>query len=200
MMTHIFWYLARSSGLLTYACAWASVVWGLLMSTRIVPRVERATLYVIHRLLALGGMIFLGIHLITLFLDPWAKFSARELIVPFGSAYRPFWMACGIVTAYLLIAITVSSIFQARLPVVLWRGIHYLSFLSFFLGLVHGVGTGTDTRQPWAILFYGLTAAAVACLSVVRFRSSRVKAAAPITRHAPARTVRAHSLRDLAGD
>jgi sulfoxide reductase heme-binding subunit YedZ len=181
MMTHLFWYLARSSGFLTYLCAWGSVAWGLLLTTRLAPRVEKATLYVVHRLLGMGSSIFLGVHLYTLYLDPWANFSVRELVVPFGTDYRPFWMACGIVAAYCFVAIVVSSIFQARLPVVLWRGIHYLSFLSFFLGLVHGIGTGTDTRQPWAIGCYGLTAAIVAGLCWVRFtarRQSTVRASA----------------------
>jgi len=168
MTTHFFWYLARSSGFLAYLFAWGSVVWGLLMSTRIIPKADRGTLYILHRLLGLGSLVFLSIHLYTLFLDPWAKFSAKDLFVPFAASYRPFWMSCGIAAAYLLIAIAVSSIFQSRLPRVVWRGIHYLSFLTFALGLMHGIGSGTDTRRIWAIAIYAITATVVAALCLHR--------------------------------
>ncbi len=172
-MTHLFWYLARSAGFLTYLFTWGSVAWGLLLTTRFVPRADRATLYVLHRLLALGGLIFLGVHLYSLYLDPWADFSVRDLIVPFHADYRPLWMGCGIVTAYLALAVTMSSLLQARLPFVLWRGVHYLSFLAFVLGLAHGIGSGADTREPFALLIYGGTAAIVAGLCIVRVREGR---------------------------
>lgn len=168
MTTHFFWYLARSSGFLAYLFAWGSVVWGLLMSTRVIPQADRGTLYILHRLLGLGSMVFLGMHLYTLFLDPWAHFSVKDLFVPFASTYRPFWMSCGIVAAYLLIAVAVSSIMQSRLPRVIWRGIHYLSFLTFFLGLAHGIGSGADSRQPWAVALYAITAAIVGGLCLQR--------------------------------
>jgi predicted ferric reductase len=168
MTTHIFWYLARSSGFLAYLFAWGSVVWGLLMNTRVIPTADRGTLYILHRLLGLGSLVFLSLHLYTLLLDPWAQFSVKDLFVPFAASYRPFWMSCGIAAAYLLIAIAVSSIFQQRLPKVLWRGIHYLSFLTFALGLMHGIGSGTDTRQIWAIAIYAITATVVAVLCLLR--------------------------------
>ncbi len=196
-MTHVFWYLARSAGFLTYLCAWGSMVWGLLLSTRLAPRLDRAGLYLLHRLLSLGCLLFLVVHLFTLYLDPWANFSLRDLLVPFASDYRTFGMACGIVVAFLLLVVTVSSLVQARLPVVLWRGVHYLAFLAFAMGLLHGIITGADTRQWWAIGGYGLTAAVVAGLVVVRTVWGRQVAIAPA---APVRTIdpRAHALRDLA--
>jgi sulfoxide reductase heme-binding subunit YedZ len=166
--THVFWYLARSSGLLAYLFAWASVTLGLLMTTRVADRIDRATQYILHRLFGLGSMVFLGLHLITLFLDPWANFSIADLFVPFHTSYRPFWTGCGILAAYLLVTIAVTSIFQQRLPKVLWRGIHYLSFLTFFIGLAHGIGSGTDSGQLWARGLYLLSAFIVAVLTVHR--------------------------------
>ena len=100
--THLFWYLARSAGFLAYLFAWGSVTLGLLMTTRLAQRIDRATQYILHRLLGLGSVVFLGLHLVTLFLDPWANFSVADLFVPFHASYRPFWMGCGILAAYLL--------------------------------------------------------------------------------------------------
>lgn len=168
MTTHLFWYLARSAGFLTYTFAWGSVVWGLLMSTRILPRADRQTLYILHRLLALGSLVFLGAHLSTLYLDPWSNFSVKDLVVPFAASYRPFWMSCGILAAYVLVVIAASSLLQSRLPRVLWRGIHYLSFLTFAIGLVHGIGSGTDTAQRWATGWYIITGMVVAGLCLFR--------------------------------
>jgi sulfoxide reductase heme-binding subunit YedZ len=166
--THLFWYLARSAGLLAYTCAWASVVWGLAMTTRYLARADRAGMYVLHRLLGLASVTFLGVHLFALYLDPWAQFSVADLAIPFQTTYRPFWTGCGILAAALLVAIVCSSLLQARLGRVLWRGIHYLSFLTFALGVAHGLGSGTDTPHWWAKGWYALTAAVVAGLCVNR--------------------------------
>jgi sulfoxide reductase heme-binding subunit YedZ len=166
--THLFWYLARSAGFLAYLFAWGSVTLGLLMTTRVAARIDRATQYILHRLLGLGSVVFLGLHLCTLFLDPWAHFSVADLFVPFHAAYRPFWMGCGILAAYLLGAIAVTSIFQQRLPKVIWRGTHYLSFLTFFVGLAHGIGSGTDGGQLWARALYALSATVVVGLCLRR--------------------------------
>ena len=166
--THLFWYLARSAGFLAYLFAWGSVTLGLLMTTRLAQRLDRGTQYILHRLLGLGSVVFLGLHLGTLFLDPWANFSVADLFVPFHASYRPFWMGCGILTAYLLVAIAVTSIFQQRLPKIIWRGIHYLSFLTFFIGLAHGLGSGTDGGQLWARVIYLLSATVVVGLCLRR--------------------------------
>lgn len=197
-MTHIYWYCARSAGFLTYLFAWGSVVWGLLLSARIMPRVERATLFVLHRLLALGSLIFLAVHLVSLYLDPWARFSVRDLLVPFAATYRPFWMSLGILAAGLLVTIAATSLLQTRLPRVLWRAVHYLSFLTFVIGLLHGIGAGTDTRQLWATLAYGITGAVVAGLCVQRVVWVRAPAGVPARAAVPRRVEpRAHTFSDL---
>ncbi|MDQ6603372.1 MAG: hypothetical protein M3Z19_11675, partial [Chloroflexota bacterium] len=57
---------------------------------------------------------------------------------------------------------------QQRLPKAVWRGIHFLSFLTFFVGLAHGLGSGTDRSQQWALALYAITAALVVGLCVHR--------------------------------
>jgi methionine sulfoxide reductase heme-binding subunit len=190
--THLFWYLARSAGFLAYLFAWGSVTLGLLMTTRVAERIDRATQYILHHLLGLGSIGFLAVHLYTLFLDPWAHFSVADLLVPFHATYRPFWMGCGILTAYLLGAIAVTSIFQQRLPKVARRGIHSLSFLTFFVGLAYGIGSGMDSGQLWARALYALSAMVVVglCLRRILWESKPAKRAASRTstpRGAPTR-------------
>jgi sulfoxide reductase heme-binding subunit YedZ len=168
MMSHLFWYLARSSGFMTYGCAWGAVVWGLLLTTRLAPQLDRTATYLIHRLLGIGSILFLGVHFMTLYLDPWAHFSLWDLLVPFAASYRPVWLACGVVAAYLLGAIVLTSMLKARLRVDWWLGVHYLAYLTVALGLVHGLGSGSDTGQPWARAVYAGSAAIIAVLWIVR--------------------------------
>lgn len=168
MLGHLPWYVARSSGFLAYGCAWGAVVWGLLLTTRLAPRLDRATTFIVHRLLGTGSALFLGLHLIALYLDPWAHFSLRELLVPFVAAYRPLWLACGILGAYLLGAILLTSALKARLRFAWWLGIHYLAYPTVALGLVHGVGGGSDAARPWARAIYAGSGLILAALWVVR--------------------------------
>lgn len=186
--THLFWYLARSAGFLAYLFAWGSVLFGLLMTTRVAEKIDRATQYILHRLLGLGSVVFLGVHLYTLFLDPWSKFSLADLFVPFHTTYRTFWTGCGILAAYLLVAVAVTSIVQQRLPKVLWRGIHYLSFLTFAMGLFHGIGSGTDSGQFWAQALYALSALAIVALCIERMLGTK-KTPTPTKGQASARRI-----------
>ena len=32
----------------------------------------------------------------------------------------------------------------------LWRAVHLAAYAAWPLGVVHGFGIGTDTREPWA--------------------------------------------------
>ncbi len=98
-------------------------------------------------------------------------------------------MGCGILAAHLLVAITVTSIFQQRLPKVAWRGIHYLSFPTFFIGLAHGIGGGTDGSQRWALALYAGTAAIAIGLCLRRIlwepnaaaRPGKTRTGSPVT-------------------
>ncbi len=168
MNGHLIWYLARSAGFMAYGFAWAAVVWGLLLTTRLAPRLDRTATYLVHRLLGMGGALFLGVHLIALYLDPWAHFSLADLLVPFVASYRPVWLALGVIAAYLLGAIVLTSALKARLRFAWWLGIHYLAYFTVALGLVHGLGSGSDTPRLWARALYAASGVVVAVLWVAR--------------------------------
>ncbi len=36
----------------------------------------------------------------------------------------------------------------------LWRTLHYLSFLTYVLFVVHGILSGSDSKQSWMIAIY----------------------------------------------
>ncbi|MHB8631748.1 MAG: hypothetical protein ACYC9W_07460, partial [Candidatus Limnocylindria bacterium] len=49
-----------------------------------------------------------------------------------------------------------------------WRVLHYGTYVILPLALLHGLGTGTDTRSVWGLAIYGACIAALVTASAVR--------------------------------
>ncbi|MDH4119332.1 MAG: hypothetical protein OEW30_18270, partial [Acidimicrobiia bacterium] len=74
----VWWYVARSSGLVAWLLLAAAVVWGLLLSTRILQeRRKPAWLLDLHRWLGGLSVVFTGAHLAGLVLDSYVEFGPR---------------------------------------------------------------------------------------------------------------------------
>ncbi len=147
------WYATRASGYTALVLLSATVVVGLLtsmgQSTREWPRFVVQSL---HRNLSLLVVVFLLLHIVTSVIDPFAKLSVGDAVIPFVAAYRPLWLGLGVVSCELLIAITVTSLVRHRLGWRAWRVVHLLAYVSWPIAVVHGIGTGTDTKSVWALL------------------------------------------------
>jgi DMSO/TMAO reductase YedYZ heme-binding membrane subunit len=160
--SQIVWYAARASGIVAWALAASSVVWGLAISSRALGRTPRpAWLFDLHRFLGGTALIFAGVHVGAILLDTYVPFSLVEVLVPFTGSWHPVAVAWGIVALYLLVAVELTSLARARVPQGLWRRVHYGSFGLYVLSTVHALAAGTDGRSP------ALVAAAVASLAVV---------------------------------
>jgi predicted ferric reductase len=169
MDSHLWWYVARAGGLLTWALAAASVLWGLALSTRALGRKPGAPwLLDLHRYLGGLTVLFAGIHLLGLWADSYVTFGWRELFVPFASTWRPGAVAWGIVAFYLLFAVELTSLLKKHVPKQWWKGVHVSSYALFVFGTVHLFTAGTDRRTPlvwWSVVG---TLAAVAFFTVYR--------------------------------
>ena len=117
-----------------------------------------------HRNLSLIAISLVVLHVITTLLDPFAHIPIRDVIVPFGAAYRPVWLGLGVVAFEVMLAIVVTSLMRDRIGPRLWRLIHWAAYASWPLALVHGVGTGSDARAPWmiAVVVWSIVAVLVA--------------------------------------
>jgi DMSO/TMAO reductase YedYZ heme-binding membrane subunit len=147
--TQVWWFLARSSGLVAWGAGLASILWGLALSTRALGRQPRpAWLLDLHRLL--GGLCvgFVGLHLVALLADSFVELSPADLVVPWHSSYRSTDVAWGVLALWLLVAVEVSSLLQRALSRRVWRGIHLASYAVAVLATAHAVGTGTDVDSP----------------------------------------------------
>ncbi|HEY8673907.1 MAG TPA: ferric reductase-like transmembrane domain-containing protein [Candidatus Dormibacteraeota bacterium] len=147
------WYTTRASGFTALVLLSATVVVGLLTSARQSGRDwPRFVVQSLHRNLSLLVVVFLLIHIATSVIDPFAKLNLADAIVPFIAGYRPLWLGLGVVSCELLLAITVTSLLRNRLGWRAWQIVHMLAYVSWPVAVVHGIGTGTDTKSVWALL------------------------------------------------
>ena len=147
MGSHLTWYVARGSGIVTWGLLVASMGWGLLYATRALRRrVSLWWLLGMHRFLGVMAIVFTGVHVIALVLDHFIDFSLTDVFVPFASSWHPIATGWGIIAMYLLIAIEGTSLLKSRLPHRWWRGVHLASYPLFALATVHALSAGTDTR------------------------------------------------------
>lgn len=157
-----FWLLARASGLVAYALLAASVVLGLVVKARPLGRsVSPAAVVDLHRFLALLGLGALALHGVALVADDAVDIGLGALFVPGASPYRPFATALGVLAAELMVLIYLSFSVRRRIGAKAWRALHWLTYLVFALGTVHGLAAGSDSGRTWALALYGAAVGAV---------------------------------------
>jgi predicted ferric reductase len=163
------WYVARASGLVAWALLAGSVVWGLLMTSKVIRRFARSSwLLDLHRWLGGLALVFTGIHVLAILGDTYVHFGLASVLVPFVATWHPVMVAYGIASLYLLVAIEVTSLLRRRINANLWRRVHFLSFPLFVSSTVHGLTAGTDSRAPMVVITAILVGGAVAALTAVR--------------------------------
>jgi hypothetical protein len=165
------WYVARSSGLIAWALLAGSVVWGLLMTSKIMRRrVKNSWLLDLHRWLGGLALIFTGIHVAAILSDTYVHFGLASVLIPLAAHWHPVAVAWGVASLYLLAAVEVTSLVRKHLSHRLWKRVHFLSLPLFVLSTIHGLSAGTDGRTPMAIITAGVVTAGVAVLVAVRIR------------------------------
>ena len=163
---HIWWYLARATGLIGWGLLTLSVLWGVLLSTRILRKFHRqAWLQDLHRFLGGLSLLFVTFHMIALMLDGWLAFTFSEVLIPGATDYKPLPVALGIVAFYLMFSVYATSLFMNRLPRRFWKIIHYGSYITVLGVALHAGLTGTDVKSFWyqmvAVTIIGLTTVSV---------------------------------------
>ncbi|MGH9094535.1 MAG: ferric reductase-like transmembrane domain-containing protein [Acidimicrobiales bacterium] len=183
------WYVARASGLVAWALLAGAVVWGLLMTSKVLRRrVKNSWLLDLHRWLGGLALTFTAIHVGAILSDTYTHFGVTSVLVPLVANWHPVAVSYGVASMYLLVAVEVTSLLRRRLSPRLWKRIHLASFPLFVSATVHGISAGTDGRRPMVIMAFGLVAAAVAVLVAVR--TAPAAPTAPAARAGPAITLR----------
>ncbi len=185
-MSHSLWYFSRASGIVTWALLSASVLWGLLLSTRVFDRNPGPKwLTDLHRFLGGTAVVFLALHVGTIVADSYVHFGAADVLVPLSAKWHPVAVAWGIVAMWLMFAVEVSSLAMRFLPRRVWHAIHLSSYVTFLSATVHAFAAGPDTGGKVFELACTAVLAVATLLSMVRYATRKGRSTP--RRAAPAR-------------
>ena len=163
------WYGVRATGFLAYFAIAGSMIYGLLLSTRLLDAVaHRPVSLALHKDLAIAGLALSALHGLMLLGDHTFAFTATAILVPFASPYAPAAVAVGQFAFYLVAIVTGSFVVRRQIGQRAWRLIHSLTFLGFVGVTVHGIAAGSDSSAPLAIWAYLVPVAAIAFLLTYR--------------------------------
>jgi sulfoxide reductase heme-binding subunit YedZ len=190
---HSWWLASRASGVVAMILITASVFIGLTLSTRVLkgPGMSR-WLAAAHEQAALGGLVAIGLHGVTLLGDPFLNPGVKGIAVPFAIDFKTLWVGLGIVGGYLAALTGLTFYARKRIGVARWRKLHRLTIVAYGLSLTHTIQAGTDFQAgSWARLAILAPAFPIMVLFGERMLAGRAKkpapAARPATRHpAPA--------------
>ena len=106
------WYVARATAVFLLLLT-ATVLLGILGRLRVGsagwPRFALAGL---HRNVSLLTLAFLGVHAAVVVIDSYVPIDWLDCVVPFVSAYQPFWLGLGAIAFDLLLALVVTSLLR----------------------------------------------------------------------------------------
>lgn len=161
------WYATRAAATCAYITLSLTVLLGIVRSVARVARVRKTWLLEeTHRYVANATAAFVAVHLTTLLLDPLIPFSPLNLLLPADEPYRPFAVTVGILAMYSLLLVLVSSWLRRHISYDLWRSLHYVTFVAFWLVTLHGLLAGSDAGTSWMRLLY-LGAALLVCAGML---------------------------------
>jgi DMSO/TMAO reductase YedYZ heme-binding membrane subunit len=181
------WYFTRATGLVSIVLLTCTMALGLLSTVRFDAATwPRYITGALHRNLSLVALVFTGLHIITAVADSYTPISLPDVVIPFISAYRPFWLGLGTIAFDLMIALTVTSLVRTRLGYRSWRLVHWSVYLCWPVAVIHGLGTGTDTPTRWVLWLTGACVALVVGMIIWRLAqgwpaNAGVRAASAIT-------------------
>ncbi|WP_225438492.1 ferric reductase-like transmembrane domain-containing protein [Candidatus Frankia nodulisporulans] len=166
--------LGHIAGIIGYAAFFfmtATVVWGILLATRVLDRhVRRPTLYGGHMTLAILALAASVAHAQVHFFRHDAYYDEARIWIPWlgGATWA---VAVGILGLELVIAVAVSIWFQHRISYRRWHRFHWFAYPGFILIAVHSTVASRETSFSiiWAamatVLFAALLAGAMRVLS-----------------------------------
>ncbi|MFV9505069.1 MAG: hypothetical protein AB4911_10955 [Oscillochloridaceae bacterium umkhey_bin13] len=177
-----YWHLARSSAMVAYLLLWLSMLFGLLMTSRMARVWPGGPLaFDLHQHTSLLGLAFALFHALILLGDQYIATSLNELLIPFTyQGYAPFWVGLGQIALYGLALVGFSFYVKDRIGRRGWRLIHFLSFAIFALALAHGVLSGSDSRSLLIQVLYWSSAGSILFLSLYRMLGVWMAPARPI--------------------
>ncbi len=174
MSEQFWWYIARSGGIVALVLSGASVIWGLLLSSKVMPGIPKPRWILdLHKWFGGSAVVFTIIHVVALMLDSYIGFGILDVLIPGVADWNPGAVAWGVVSGWLLLAVQATSMLMNQLPKRLWKGVHLTSYGVLFAGILHGAQAGTDAGNPLYILGVGGMALVTIFLTTYRILTAR---------------------------
>ena len=168
------WYLMRASGIVTLILLTGVFVLGIATTNRWRGRrLPGFAALSLHRSISLLSVVFLGVHIATALVDPYAAVGVAAVVVPFVAGKSALWAGLGALSLDLTFALIVTSLLRRHLSLRVWRGIHWVAYLSWPLALAHSLGIGSDAGTLWLRSIAGVCIGVV--VAAVAWRLSRAE-------------------------
>ena len=190
---HIWWYVSRVSALTAWGLMSFSVVWGVLLASRVFRGLDNpAWLKDLHRYLSTLTVLLASVHTLALTLDPYVQFDAADLFIPGVATYEGasdlvnLALAVGVIAMWAMSVVYLTSLVMDKLPHAVWKAIHYLSYLVFFAIGIHAAFAGSDVGSWWyaAVSVFVISMTMIALLirfAVIALRERRAVADAKVS-------------------
>jgi methionine sulfoxide reductase heme-binding subunit len=172
------WYAVRASGYTALILLTLSMVIGLLLSLHLQsPRWPRWLTNDLHAFVSLVSLIFIAIHVVTTIIDPYIHFGLAGALVPFATGYATWGMAFGIVAAYLMLAVWISSQLQRQIGWRTWRTLHFSVYGVYVFSIAHTIMAGEDASGGWGRWIALVSVSIIGGLTALRMLSRPRRAA-----------------------
>lgn len=149
-MSSWWWYLTRSTGIVAAILSVAALVWGLFFSSRNTgTRLKPNWWLALHNWLGGLTLTFIGLHMLTAFLDSETGLGLKDLFVPSGAiGWEIGW---GVVAFWMFAIVVLPSVARVRrrLPRKAWHAVHLVSVPATVLGMVHAFQAGSDSAASY---------------------------------------------------
>ncbi|HEY5178979.1 MAG TPA: ferric reductase-like transmembrane domain-containing protein [Dermatophilaceae bacterium] len=184
------WYASRATGVVCLVLFSVVAILGIMVNRQgRLPGLPRFVVTGLHRNLSLLTVAFLGMHIVTAIADGYVHIPLLSTIVPFTSGYERFWIGLGTVAVDLMVAVIVTSLLRDRLAPAVWRSVHWLSYVSYPVAVVHSMGASKDLQSGWLLALTMTSVFAVA--TAIGYRVNDAFASVPRSHRVPQQLVRA---------
>jgi sulfoxide reductase heme-binding subunit YedZ len=196
-LDYLWWLISRASGVVALALVSLSVLMGLSMAARAIPRPSwKRTVARLHEHVALTALAAVALHGVSLLGDSWLKPGLTGIAIPFAVPYRPGFTGAGIVAGYLMMLVGPSFYLRRRIGAGRWRKLHRVSAAIWILSVVHTLGAGSDATALWLRAMVFAPVAPIAYMLVLRLGRDAPTGARRSTRRAPSARMPAHASQD----
>lgn len=163
------WYIVRASGLTAAVLLILLIISGIGLITGFTFRFfAPIRAWAVHKAIGLSLVFAVISHIFFLLLDQYQKYSLKMILLP--SLNLP-WVALGIIAAYSLAIIIISSLTIIHTNKKLWKWLHFLGYIVIALIFFHALNMGTDLKS--GILRYIWIGSGIIILIAAIFRYRR---------------------------